>query len=92
MIDNISFFVSNIINQRITHEHVLLLLLLLSIDELEGDELADADSQPAYLKPSSLPVQPNNLPVTESNIPLVPAAGLNNNANKVDEYGLPLNA
>ncbi len=51
--------------------------------ELEGEELGE--SEPAYLKPASLPVQPTILP----NAPATPARAA---GTKVDEYGLPMNA
>jgi charged multivesicular body protein 5 len=53
-------------------------------DELEGEAL-DYE-QPAYLKPSSLPMQPLNEPITAgpSSAPAAVA--------KLDEYGLPMNA
>lgn len=53
-------------------------------DELEVEDLME--DQPAYLKPSSLPVQPSNEPVSQdtATAPLTPAKA------KVDEYGLPL--
>lgn len=54
-------------------------------DELEGEELEEADAKPAYLQPSSLPVQPSTNPVTPAGVPSAPAQA-------VDEYGLPTHA
>lgn len=54
-------------------------------DELEGEELEEADAKPAYLQPSSLPVQPNTNPVASTGMPSAPAQA-------VDEYGLPTHA
>ncbi len=50
-------------------------------DELEGEDLG-LDS-PAYLQPSSLPVQPTGAPL---NLPAPVTAQLN----QVDEFGLPV--
>ncbi len=52
-------------------------------DELEGEELGD--EQPAYLKPSTLPVQPNTAPVT-SGVTANPVAA------QTDEYGLTMHS
>lgn len=50
-------------------------------EDLEGEDLGlDA---PAYLQPSSLPVQPSSAPVS------LPAVGAGAKA-QVDEYGLPV--
>ena len=56
-------------------------------DELEGDDLLE--EQPAYLKPSSLPMQPSSEPVSQDAAVTEPSAPVKA---KVDEYGLPLQA
>lgn len=50
-------------------------------DELEGDLCLD---QPAYLQPSSLPVQPSSAPLPEAPVKQ------KDNGVLVDEYGLPV--
>ena len=57
-------------------------------DELEGEGL-EVDAQPAYLKPSTLPVQPSVTPVTA---PPVSSGDKVGSKGEVDEYGLPLHA
>ena len=56
-------------------------------DELEGEGL-EVDAQPAYLKPSTLPVQPSATPVTA---PPMSSSAVGSKG-EVDEYGLPLHA
>ena len=56
-------------------------------DELEGEGL-EVDAQPAYLKPSTLPVQPSVTPVTAPPM----SSNAVGNKGEVDEYGLPLHA
>ena len=58
-------------------------------DELEGEGL-EVDAQPAYLKPSTLPVQPSATPVTAP--PMASSSNAVGNKGEVDEYGLPLHA